>query len=273
MNIGTDIAYGTTGTFFVLSHMPALSDHDSFTFSKLADFSTDYHRKWNFYLYPGSTLNVSVCKQNSLSNFSYYLIRGEYNVDKWIANPTINIAKQNFTISAVCSSGQDSEENKFPTYKVQKEGDYYMVFHLHRTPEVKNNALRIDFSINRTKYTVDTDSVLSHCSMSYEKYDCTAEVPLSDNKGILALNTTKTDTDGKIDWTSIIYVDAVCNTRVWLYLLISLACLVFVVLLVGLLGCIAACIYFCVRHKKNKYSPLSGENLPTSEVEQSPTPT
>ena len=272
MSIGTDITYGTTGKFYILSRTPDLSDYDSFSFSKSSDFTTNDHRKWNFYLYPGSTLNVSVCKHNSLSNFSYYLIKGEDNVNRWLADPTLSIAKQNFTISAVCSSGSDPKRNEFPIYNVKAKRDYYMVFYLHPTPKVKNNALEIDFYVSRTKYTVDTDTILTYCSLSYENHHCVAEIPLSDNIGLLALNTTKADDPNrKIDWTSIIYVDASCNTRDWVYLLISLACVVSVVLIVCLLGCTGFGIYSCFR-RKNKYSPLSGENLPTPVVEQSPTP-
>ena len=250
---------GGTGSFYILSHAPALGDHDSFTFSKQPSFFIEDYHNWNFYLYPGSTLNVSVCKQKSLSDFRYYLIKGKDSFNSWAGNPRSSIAKQYFVISTVCSSGM---KQQIPIYNVEKEGEYYMVFYAYNTD---SDSLDIDFGVSRTKYAVDPGAVLSNCSLSSIDQDCTLDVPLSYSIGLVALHATDST-----DWSSGISVTADCNARVWVYVLISLGCVITVTVLVaGIISC--CCIW--VRRKKKNYSALNEENQPPPVVEQAPATT
>ena len=260
MTANADVASafdGGTGSFYILSHAPALTDHDSFTFSKQPSFFDRDYKNWNFYLYPGSTLNVSVCKQKSTSDFRYYLIKGKDSFNSWVGNPRSSIAKQHFTISTLCSSGS---KQQIPIYSVVKEGEYYMVFFAYSAYDF--DPLDIDFGVSRTKYAVDPGAVLSNCSLSIGDPACTLDVPLSYSIGLVALHATDST-----DWSSGIPVTADCNARVWVYVLISLGCVITVTVLVaGIISC--CCIW--VRRKKKNYSALNEENRPPPVVEQAP---
>ena len=165
------------GTIYILSRAPALDSEDSFTFNEQPLFAgSNTHHHWNFYLYPGSTLNVSACRSSAaFFDFNYYLIKGKDNFNSWVDNPRSSIAKQFFTISNLCSSGT---KQQIPIYSVEEEGEYYMAF-FHDTTYAETETLDIDFDISRTKYTVDPDAVLSNCSVSDFDKQCTVDVPLS----------------------------------------------------------------------------------------------
>ena len=254
----------TTATFNVLSQLPTLSDHDSFTFSENPQFiGVEYHN-WNFYLYPGSILSVSACKQNSLSTFTYYLIKGKNHFNSWTDHPKSSLAIHTYPISTVCSSGT---KQHFPLYDVSTEGEYYMVFYLS-SYSGGVDALQIDFEVNRTKYAPEPDTVLSNCSLSDISQLCTLGVPLDYSIGLLTLTTT--EAIEPIDWSSSISVDVDCNARVWVYILISLGCVIVIVLIVVF---VVACCCFYLRRKKSTYTSLSGGNQATPVVTETPAPT
>ena len=111
ISIDVDLTDGTSAAFYILSHAPALnlSSPDSFSFHEQRNFPIqNFYYSWNFYLYPGSTLTVSVCKQSRFSHFSYSLIKGGSSFSSWKHNHQSSLAKQYYTIGTLCSLAQRS---------------------------------------------------------------------------------------------------------------------------------------------------------------------
>ena len=137
-----------------------------------------------------------------------------------------------------------------------------MVFYLN-IKSGGTDSLDIDFEVSRTKLTVDPDTVLSKCSLSAANQGCTLNVPLSYSVGLVALHATDST-----DWSNGISVSTVCNARVWVYVLISIGCVIAAIVFV--VGIIASCI-ICKRYEKMQ-SALKKGNQPTPMVEQDPAP-
>ena len=247
--------------FFLLIDPPALTDHDSFhVYEDFLPYS--YTSSSHRYLYPGSSYNMSACKESTDSVVEFCLIKGENNYDMWVNNHEPSFAEHCDDIMSVCSNTTDVRTSY--NYYVESPAEYYYAF--YQIDDSTSSVVQADFYVYRTKFAADPDNVIESCSASAKTDgDCTLYPPLGRSIiGLLSLSTT-VDFPG-LDATLFFSLD--CNPRILVYVLISF---VIASLTIFLMSC--ACLVACCFHgNKRTYARLRvrEEELPTHDQHNTP---
>ena len=253
-------------TFYLLADPPALTDHDSFIFQDGVYIGFEWtSRSYGFYLYPGSSFNMSVCGDlHNSGDVDFCFIVGEDNYNQWLK--THDRALAEYCDSVVLLSCYGVKYNTSYNYSVQYTDTYYYVF--YKTVAVWG-TLHPHFDLYRTKLAVDPDNVLESCSTKSSTdsltgdFECTLSLPLQHNPalGLISLNT---DANYKpnINWRYTKDFSLTCNARIIIYVLISVV-IGSLTLLLMLCVCLVAC---CFHGSKRTYIRLrsTGEGPPTN---------
>ena len=252
-----DIAAGYTAKLFMLSSSPELTGHESFSFSKTISKGFDEFYYIYFYMYPGSKLTVSACLDDFTGSTTFYLIKGNKNFKRWKDYPYTTKNMGQFDVVLCGNSGA----NKNYSYSIHSEDHYYMIFDF-----IYSTTVHMQMTFYRTRYEITNNgSIVDACSISTNQLlpRCFVTVPLS---GEIAFLVVEPIDYQNFDWSDGVQLDVSCQPRVWVYVVISLACLIGGIALMVAIGiCVCVCVW---KSKKKKHVTLSTEtnNMITSSA-------
>ena len=251
-----DIITGYTAKLFMLSSSPKLTGHESFSFSKTVSKSSDELYYIYFYMYPGSKLTVSACS-NVFIGPTFYLIKGNKNFKRWKNSP---YSTENMGHIDVSYCGY-RDANESYSYSIHSEDHYYMIFKFYLYTTVY-----MQMTFYRTRYEItDNKSVVDACNISIiRQYSsrCSVTVPLSGETAFLVV---KPIDYQNFNWYDRVQLDVSCKPRVWVYVLISIACFISGIALMVAIG-ICLFVWKC---KKKNHATISSESNSTTSITSS----
>ncbi len=247
-------------SLFMLSTAPTLTDRDYFTFSEVVTFGNEDLIEYYYYLYEGSTINISSCLvENDGSRIFFYLIKSNKTYQRTKQKlPNINtfFAEVEFEVDGHCNGGLANSI----IYNVSKSDFYYLLF-VDRKSTWTSNSLNVSLSLNRTKYALGThasDYCESDSSIPGPVEWCAVSVPLSGHTALLNLE--PTEYNNVVDWAGYkAFLTTKCSPRVWMYTLLSLSVTfgIILVLILFFVICIAA----TKCHKRRVHHPALLEHM------------
>ena len=220
--------YSTTffpsASLFLLNAAPHLNGSQRSIVTESVNLNEEMNNvTWAVNMYNGSNMSISIYGDPS-HPVILYLIKGKQNYTNWNTNPDVKYSIQHVKIS-------DSTINNL-TYSVSVNDIYYLVVYQHNTTTGSNLNVTIDYY--RTKYTYSPSSIAASCSIDLEQTSCTIWVPMSSRyTALMVLN----DTDS---WRDTITIGVNCDSRVWVFVMVTLVILLFFILLFNslIIGCI-----------------------------------
>lgn len=246
-------------TLYVLDKKPQLSGFNNFSVSIDQPVSPGDYYYLEYYLYPGANLSLDACVTSQPVNF--YVVRGQDNFNDWIDNPSGGSAQETLVISTLCSSGNTSHIFHFR----DRAKSYYFPFdNFGRV----STSVRATFRFERPEYIIaDNSTILKECHAGgTQGSSCNINIPLGSSYHVLLV----VDPPFDGDWSHNVNVDWFCNARIWLYVVVVVAPLLFSVLCIILIA--VTC--WCVKTKRwKKYRPLSEPSTsdPQPQYEAPPT--
>ena len=155
-------------TLYALSERPMLSDVNELVREILIQERGDHDY---FFLYPGSNITMSACTY--IAPYNLYFIKGRSNFESWKAagQGERKFLFTSFLITALCS--EDTGWDVYSTTATAAD-DWYLVS--------DGNAARAIFTIKRFEYEVDSNYVITSCTVvGSTQRSCTVSKPNSNN--------------------------------------------------------------------------------------------
>ena len=242
----TDDHSGSYASLYMLSSRPPPSDKEYFNISKKHTFDDKPGGfRWRYFLNTGSQVSLKVCVKSDTYQISFYLVRGLANYNAWIHNHyNPSSYEQTETISS-CSA---------ISYTVPADDAYFFIVYSDKYIKLHST---VDFVFQRTVYHISPESVVQTCSFPLDGVSsCSVGVPLSSGyTALLSLNTSL-----PVDYDSIGTIKVSCQSRVWLYAVIVVSCVLpFIICLVLVFVCL------CIRaqRSRNDYRQLTDQTPAT----------
>lgn len=247
--------YGYNTSLYLLKSRPKLIGNEVSNFTDQPLFGSKSYQKYYYYLYSGSSVNVSACYTDyDGRDVIFYLLKG---------NDTYHYFKHNsvdmdtsraeiwFQVKTQCSG-----KNKSFSHTVNASDYYYFVFYTGVTNRFLS-VFNVSLSFNRTRYLFTSVSIVSSCTVDTQAYSksCSVVIPLSGTTALLSFQP-NSNNEG-IDWVEDkAELRSSCSPRVWMYVIVSFAITVVIVVLMVLLGYV--CVILAKFQKKRKpYEPIS----------------
>ena len=263
-------------SLYLITDTPALTDQNNFTivYNELTIANNNY-RYWSYYLYPDSELSLELCTLPDSAGGAFYLIKGKDRFEKWIEEPTTDLAVAFFSIGPLPCS----EPRNRLSYRARSEDDYYLVFFNNRLyPHLPYAFLRLNLTMSfyRFEYSIDDLELNPNCSVATTG-ECTITVPYGSNYRALIV----TDIPEDPDWEENVDIGVHCVDRAWAFAVVILVPMAVVttvtVTIVAILfwqlikhGCLLSCDQLnCVRTPQ---SVVTTYNEPNDETKSSELP-
>ena len=224
----------SSASVYLLRSEPRLAFRYNFTITGSLVLRSGYYQYWNFYMYPGSNYTFSSCLTSG--KVDYYLIQGYTNFQNWYSY--LGYSVNHTSYSSVCGFSNTTLSQSFT-----EEDEYYFVL---------KNAYRADAKVhvtltsNRTEYVFQLEDVDSSC-IAAPSSKCTLDIPYNSDYPVLI----EAGAPGDGDWGTNVKIDAACNPRVWVYVMIILLPTLGIVTLIT---CIA--VVCCYVKRNSRYAPL-----------------
>ena len=205
----TDHHSGSNASLYMLSSRPSPSDKEYFNISQKHTFDDKPGFRWRYFLNTGSQVSLKVCVKSDTYQISFYLVRGLANYNAWIHN-RYNPSSYELTETIYsCST--------IP-YTVPADDAYFFI--VYSDNDIKLHST-VDFDFQRTVYHISPESVVQTCSFPLDGVSsCSVGVPLSSGyTALLSLNTSL-----PVNYDSIGTIKVSCQSRVWLYAVIVVCC-------------------------------------------------
>lgn len=240
-------------TLYLINENPTLSGETDIAFQdEFSLFHTTHER--DFHFYKNSVITFEACIDNHTYSGvgGFFLLKGKAIYKNWRdtgkAYPPPSI--RSFEVREFCSKGEHDTFN----YTVSEEDQYYLIFvnDLHTNPQVATILVRYD--IKRTIYQFNKSSVQNSCTSP-----CRMSVPLQVSTSVLLVY------GNPIEWTSDWEnepITVVCSSRVWLYILLSVAGVLVISASIACLCCICCCCGYCLLKERDE-EPLLGKHTST----------
>lgn len=144
---------------YLLEEPPKVADHDTFTISQHFEILTNNVQFYEFYLYPGSCIHISMCVADDSTDASFAFITSEFSFKKWKKSGYLDSSyfDSSFQIVKHCD-----DTHNFTAY-ITKEEDYYIVF-LNNDPE-GTVLVKAWYQFYRTTLTISRDNSRDSCSI------------------------------------------------------------------------------------------------------------
>ena len=112
---------GYTATLYMLNAPPMLTGKETFSFSETPYIISDYYKYYYFYMYPGSSFDVSACIGILASGSStFILIKGNHRFSRWLDGISVP-REHSFPITTHCSDGAVRH-----SYQISHEDSYFL---------------------------------------------------------------------------------------------------------------------------------------------------
>ena len=215
-----------SATAYLLQKKPELSATNNFTVT--SQFSVGYgdHQYWSFYLYPGSTYNLSSCLVSG--SIKYYVIKGKSNYDNWVSSPYSS--NYNYLLYA----SQCGQPNTTTFQHFSSEDEYYFVFYsdFSLIPNVK-----MTLTFNRVEYMPLSGGVVDSCTAP-PTTSCTLTIPYNSDYWVLL----ETSPPSNGQWDANVDAGTSCNARAWVYVVIVFAPLLGISVIVAVTIAVCCCL-------------------------------
>ena len=152
---------------YLLSKEPPLTDRNNFTVNNAAHISKYDYKYWHFYLHPNSNITVSAC-MSSGRPYSFYIIEGSSNFNKWKDDPSSTYARADLYVSKVCSS-----QNQTLSFKVGRSDHYYLSYYA-----LYNVTVRQSLYVERYEYSTDAIFPSRSCEVSVLHSSCSVNTDM-----------------------------------------------------------------------------------------------
>lgn len=211
----------------LLKNKPVLSARSNFTVTDRFRLTTDQKWYWNFYLYPGSSYNLSGCLL-STGLVRYYIIKGTGNFDSWTRS-----SNYDYTLfSELCGGINKTDSRMFDS-----EDHYYFAF-LGDSDFVAD--VKVTLSFHRLEYTSQVGDEVDSCTAPPES-SCSLPIPYNSDYWFM-VEAGSPPSDG--NWNAISDVHTSCDARAWVYVVIVFAPLI------GVLSAVTATAAVCYGVKR-----------------------
>ena len=199
----TDKSKATSATLYLVTETPPLTKQNPFIIehTRLRLDPTNYEY-WQYFLYPNSYFNMSVCTSGKL-NAQFYIIKGSQEFKRWCKGKNV----KNEVFLNVINSCSDSHQLEFTA---TEQEEHFFVFHNPTT-----YAVDINLKMTFERYLPSPPySEVPSCTTS-STGSCTLQVP-TDNQFYRILLTTDVARD--VDWEENVAVSWGCESLASSYL-------------------------------------------------------
>ena len=251
-------------SLYLITDTPELTDQNNFTnINNKLTIADNNYRYWSYYLYPNSGFTLELCTLPDSAGGVFYLIKGKTRFDKWVEEPTTDLAVGFFSIGPLpCSEPR----HRF-SFQAEYEDDYYLVY-FNNNHYTNRQFLRLNLTMSfyRFEYSTEDLESVANCSVATTG-ECTVPVPYGSNYRALIV----TDIPEDPDWEENVDVSWRCADRTWAYATVILVPMAVVGTIIGTIVTIIFCILG--RYKYRRYQKRKRrQNQQTSEkVNNEPT--
>lgn len=202
---------------YLLKESPKVADHSIFTVSQHFETLMNNVQFYEFYLYPGSYIHISMCvpSPNVSIDASFAFITSESNFLKWKRSGYLDSSYLDSSFKIVKYCDNESQPHHFIT-NITKEEIYYIVF-LNNMPET---TLLVEawYQFYRTTFTISRDNILDYCHAISTQDTCYLDTVYHKNEFlvlVMGVSPSLSKDDGV--WLETYGISFECHDRYTLY--------------------------------------------------------
>ena len=214
-------------TLTLINSPPTLSERNSFNTSDQRTIMPTYFGYWQYYLYPGSNISISVCNLAQNSQIDVYVIEGYSNANNWGRSPSPRHAELFVPVREACPP------KRVITYNVSEENQHYVF--LYNSLQSSSVGYSVSLEFERFEYSLPPDDGTAVSCSARSGEQCTVDIPYSTGSQQALVVATIPE---NVDWRKSFHVNISCNRRHWaLAIVVILPSITVTAVIVGLLMC------------------------------------